>query len=147
MVKSIGGRAAFAQTDVSQADQVETMVDQAVATYGSLNYAFNNAGYYPGMVPIGDYTEEMFDKAIATNLKGVWLCMKYQFPKMLSSGGGAIVNTASVAGMMGAAGQYGYIGSKWGVIGITRGAAREFAPTIRGQRGMPCSHRNPNGSK
>ncbi len=125
MIESAGGEALFVHTDVTKGAEVEALIDKTVATYQRIDYAFNNAGYYPGLRPIADYTEEMWDQTIAVNLKGVWLCMKYQVPHM--SAGGSIVNTSSVAGLVAVPEHYGYTASKWGVCGITKSAAREFA--------------------
>ncbi len=104
------------------------MVDTTMTTYQRLDYAFNNAGYFPGLHPLSDYTEEMWDRAININLKGIWLCMKYEIPRMIEKGGGVIVNTASVAGLLGSPMHYGYLASKWGGCGITKSAALEFSP-------------------
>src|SRR5256885_1678278 len=114
-------------SDVSVPGQVEMMVDKTVATYGRLGCAFNNAGIEGKMVDTAEYPEEVFDRIIAINLKGVWLCMKYEILHMLKIGGGAIVNTASGAGLVGAAQLSAYNASKHGVVGLTKTAALEFA--------------------
>jgi len=103
MIKEAGGEASCIAADVSITRQVEMMVDKTVATYGRLDCAFNNAGIEGKMVDTAEYPEDVFDRIIAINLKGVWLCMKYEIPQMLKSGGGAIVNTASGAGLVGVA--------------------------------------------
>lgn len=127
MVKTAGGEALFVRTDVSRTDDVQAMVARTIAAYGRLDYAFNNAGVFTGLIPLPEYTEEMWDKNINTNLKGVWLCMKHEIPHMLENGGGAIVNTSSIAGLVAFPGHYGYAASKSGVIGITKVAALEYA--------------------
>lgn len=128
-IKQAGGEATFVQADVSKATQVEAMVQQALATYGRLDWAFNNAGIAgTPYVPMADYDEAVWDRVIAINLKGVWLCMKYEIPVMLAQGGGAIVNMSSCAGLAG--GHFGaaYYASKHGVVGITKAAAVEYGP-------------------
>lgn len=127
MIKDAGGKAACLNIDVSVAKQVETMVAKTVETYGRIDCAFNNAGIEGRPADTVECTEEVFDRIIAINLKGVWLCMKYELPQMLKQGGGAIVNTASVAGLVGFEGLPAYNASKGGVIQLTRTAALEFA--------------------
>ncbi len=122
------GKAVFIETDVSRSDQVKNMVDRAVAAFGRLDYAFNNAGVEYGRVPLTEYPEENWDRLIAVNLTGVWLCMKYEIIQMLKNGGGAIVNTSSLAGLFGMACHYGYVAAKHGVVGITKVAAVEYGP-------------------
>ena len=129
MVKAAGGEALFVRTDVSKDADVKAMVDRTIAAFGRLDYAFNNAGVFTGLIALPEYTEEMWDKNINTNLKGVWLCMKHEIPHMLENGGGAIVNTSSIAGQVAFPGHYGYAASKSGVIGITKVAALEYAPS------------------
>ena len=101
LIKAAGGEAIFVKTDVAKAAEVEALVDKTVATYGRLDCAFNNAGIGGRMVPIVEDTEENWNRVIAINLTGVWYCMKYEIPQMLKQGSGAIVNTASVAGLVG----------------------------------------------
>jgi NAD(P)-dependent dehydrogenase (short-subunit alcohol dehydrogenase family) len=127
MIKEAGGEANCIAADVSVTRQVEMMVDKTVETYGRLDCAFNNAGIEGKMVDTADYPEDVFDRIIAINLKGVWLCMKYEIPQMLKNGGGAIVNTASAAGLVGVAQLSAYNASKHGVVGLTKTAALEFA--------------------
>ena len=128
MIREAGGRATFAPTDVSVAKQVEAMLAKTLETYGRLDCAFNNAGiegtFVHGTV---ECSEENFDRTIAINLKGVWLCMKYEISQMLKQGGGSIVNTASVAGLVGGPVAPAYHASKHGVVGLTRTAALEYA--------------------
>jgi NAD(P)-dependent dehydrogenase (short-subunit alcohol dehydrogenase family) len=127
MIKEKGGDASFVHTDVSITKQVEMMVNKTVETYGRIDCAFNNAGIEDRVANTVEATEQNFDRVIAINLKGVWLCMKYEIPQMLKQGGGAIVNTASVAGLVGIEGLSAYNASKHGVIGLTKTAALEFA--------------------
>jgi len=133
MIEQIGGEAICVRTDVSQAEEVAAMVEQTVAAYGRLDFAFNNAGIAGDIVPLIDYSEELWDRVIGINLKGVWLCMKYEIKQMLAQsqvhgGGGAIVNTASVMGLISSASNpVAYTASKHGVIGITKNAALGYA--------------------
>ena len=127
LIGAAGGQATFIETDVTRAAEVQALVGQTVETYGRLDCAFNNAGIEGGMAKTGDYEEERWEQVIRINLKGVWLCMKYEIQHMLGHGGGAIVNTASVAGLVGF--RYGpaYVASKHGVNGLTKTAALEYA--------------------
>jgi NAD(P)-dependent dehydrogenase (short-subunit alcohol dehydrogenase family) len=127
LVERGGGEATFVHADVSDADQVEGMVRHAVSTFGGLDCALNNAGMGSGGQPIADYPLSEWDRAIGVMLTGVFLGMKYEIPAMLARGGGAIVNTSSVAGLTGYPGQSGYIAAKHGVIGLTRTVALEYA--------------------
>lgn len=122
-----GGEAVFIKTDVSQASDVENLINKTVATFGRLDFAHNNAGIEGVMSNVVDCTEENWDRTIATNLKSVWLCMKYEIPAMLKQGGGAIVNTSSIAGLVGFQGLPAYSASKFGIIGLTKVAALEYA--------------------
>jgi len=126
-IRDKGGDAHFIHADVSKASDVENMVASTINYYGRLDYACNNAGVAGAMAPLHEYSEEKWNEVIDINLKGVWLCMKYQIPAMLkNSSGGAIVNISSTAGLTGAPEHYGYVASKHGVIGITKCAALEF---------------------
>ena len=127
LIKSLGGEAIFVQCDVSKSEEVKAMVDKTIQVYGRLDFAFNNAGIEGVSAPTQDCTEENWDKTININLKGVWLCMKYQIPHMLKQGKGAIVNNASIAGLVGFLGAPSYVASKHGVIGLTKNAALENA--------------------
>jgi NAD(P)-dependent dehydrogenase (short-subunit alcohol dehydrogenase family) len=122
-----GGRAVFLNADVCNSEQVKNMIDQVVDTYGRLDCAFNNAGIAGVQARTADCTEENWDRIMVTNLKGVWLCMKYEIPQMLKQGGGVIVNTSSVAGLVGLWGWSAYAASKHGVLGLTKSAALEYA--------------------
>jgi NAD(P)-dependent dehydrogenase (short-subunit alcohol dehydrogenase family) len=127
MIKEAGGTADCLVADVSVTKQVEMMVGKTVETYSRIDGAFNNAGIEGKMAGTIDTSEENFDRTIAINLKGVWLCMKYEIPQMLKQGGGVIVNTASIAGLVGFEGLPAYNASKHGVVGLTKTAALEFA--------------------
>ena len=126
-VKKAGVEAIFIKTDVSKAVEVEALVAKAVATYGRLDCAHNNAGIAGNAKTIVDDTEDNWDRILAINLKGVWLCMKYEIAHMLKQGGGAIVNTASGAGLIGVRRGGAYVASKHGVVGLTKTAALEYA--------------------
>ncbi|HYV91654.1 MAG TPA: SDR family oxidoreductase [Chitinophagales bacterium] len=126
-IKALGGEAIFIQCDVSKSIYVKAMVKKTISTFGSLDFAFNNAGVEGAAAPTHECSEENWDKTIGVNLKGEWLCMKYEIPEMLKQGKGAIVNCASIAGLVGFPGLPAYVASKHGVIGITRTAALEYA--------------------
>jgi len=130
-IKADGGEAMAVKTDVADAASVERLVRRTVEAYGRLDVAVNNAGMGGGNMPLVEVSEELFDRVIATNLKGVFLGMKYEIPAMLASGGGAIVNLSSTVGLVGLGGPAGgiapYIASKHGVVGLTKAAALEYA--------------------
>jgi NAD(P)-dependent dehydrogenase (short-subunit alcohol dehydrogenase family) len=127
-IKEAGGDAILVKTDVTRPDQVEALINRAVETYGQLDCAFNNAGFEGTRAPTADYAEEDWDRVISINLKGVWLCMKYEIPHMLKQGGGAIVNTASSAGLVGFRTAPAYTAAKHGIVGLTKTAALDYAP-------------------
>ncbi len=129
MIKEAGGEAILVHADVSKPEDTEAMVAQAVEAFGSLDCAFNNAGIGGGRARLltADYLEEDWDRVISINLKGVWLCMKAEIPQMLKQGSGAIVNTASIAGLVGLTGTIAYVAAKHGVTGLTKAAAMEYA--------------------
>jgi len=126
-VREAGGEALVVRTDVTRAADVEALVAKAVQTYGRLDCAFNNAGMTGDMARTAECTEENWDRTLNVNLKGVWLAMKYEILQMLNQGGGAIVNNASVAGLVGMRGGPAYSASKGGVVQLTRTAALEYA--------------------
>lgn len=126
MIAAAGGEATFVQTDVTRATDVAALVTRAVETYGRLDCAHNNAGVI-ALGTIVDCTEDDWDRVMNVNLKGVWLCLKYEIPRMIAQGGGAIVNTASIAGLSGTGGAVAYGASKHGVISLTKSAARTYA--------------------
>ncbi len=125
-IKAAGGEATFVSVDVSDAEQVEAAIESVIATYGRLDYAFNNAGIEGVPAPTADCTVENFQNTIAVNLTGTFLCMKGELPLMLENGG-AIVNCASIAGLVGFGGSPAYCASKGGVIQLTKTAALEYA--------------------
>ncbi len=127
LVKEAGSDGFFVKTDVAKAEDVKAMVEKTVQQYGRLDYAFNNAGIEEVPTPLVDQTEETFDQIVNINIKGVWLSMKYQIPQMLKNGGGAIVNTSSVGGLIGVPGVPIYVASKHAVLGLTKSAALEYA--------------------
>ncbi|MDP8965907.1 MAG: SDR family oxidoreductase [Cyanobacteriota bacterium] len=127
LVKEAGSNGFFVKTDVSKAADVSALVEKTVQQYGRLDYAFNNAGIEEVPTPLVDQTEETFDQIVNINIKGVWLSMKYQIPQMLKNGGGAIVNTSSVGGLIGVPGVPIYVASKHAVLGLTKSAALEYA--------------------
>jgi NAD(P)-dependent dehydrogenase (short-subunit alcohol dehydrogenase family) len=129
MIAENGGEATFVQVDVSKATEVEAMISKAVETYGRLDCAHNNAGIGSRpRAPLHECTEETWDRVLGINLKGVWLCMKYEILQMLKQGGGTIVNTASIMGLVGSwTGSGAYNASKHGVVGLTKTAALEYA--------------------
>ncbi len=124
-IKDSGSDAIFVKCDVSKRTDVEGMIKVTIDAYGRLDYAFNNAGVVE-FAPTCDLDEEAWDKTISIDLKGVWLCMKYEIPRMIDQGGGAIVNCASVAGFMGTPTLCAYSAAKHGVIGLTKTAALEY---------------------
>lgn len=126
-VRAAGGEAIFVRADVSRAQDVEALVAATVERYGRLDCAFNNAGIDGVLGCTADCTEENWDRVVAVNLKGVFLCMKHEIAQMLKQGGGAIVNTASVAGLVGVGQLPAYVASKHGVVGLSRAAAIEYA--------------------
>ncbi len=126
-IKKNGGEAVFIHTDVSKTEDVKNVIKEAVTRYGRLNIMYNNAGIEGQMKDTANYPEDIFDRIISVNLKGVWLGIKYAIPEMLKGGGGSIISTASVAGLVGFPGLVGYCASKGGVIQITKTAALEYA--------------------
>jgi NAD(P)-dependent dehydrogenase (short-subunit alcohol dehydrogenase family) len=127
VIRDAGGTATFRETDVLVAAEVEALVDHAIATYGRLDVAFNNAGIEGDVRPLVEQTEANYHAVMDINLKGVWLSMKYEIPRMLEQGGGAIVNCSSVAGVIGFPGIGIYVASKHAVIGLTKTAALEYS--------------------
>ncbi len=128
LVRAAGGDGLFVKTDVSQAAEVHALVRKTVEKYGRLDVAFNNAGIEGNWIPIAEQSEEDWDRTIDINLKGTWLCLKHEIRQMLKQGGGgAIVNMASVAGLVGSPGAATYCASKHGVMGLTKAAALENA--------------------
>jgi NAD(P)-dependent dehydrogenase (short-subunit alcohol dehydrogenase family) len=126
-IKRENGEAIFVQTDVGEVQQVENLVATAVRTFGGLHCAFNNAGVLPPMAPLADIEESTFDHTFAVDVKGVFLAMKYEIQQMPQSGGGAIVNNASIAGLIAERGISAYVAAKHAVIGLSKAAAIEYA--------------------
>lgn len=126
-IRKAGGEAMFIKTDVAKPADVERAVDQALENFGRLDFAFNNAGIEGRRATTAECTEENWDRVISINLKGVWLCLRQEIPVMRQQGGGAIVNNASIAGLVGFPGLPAYTASKFGVIGLTKAAALEYA--------------------
>lgn len=125
-IKRLGGEGIFVKADVSKEDQVEAMVDKTVSEYGHLDFAFNNAGVEGKGARLAKETMDMWNNIMEINLKGVWLCMKYEILQMLRQGSGVIINNSSTSGLGGAPRLTIYSASKHGVIGLTKGAALEY---------------------
>jgi NAD(P)-dependent dehydrogenase (short-subunit alcohol dehydrogenase family) len=125
MIEKAGGQALFVKVDVTKEIEVKMLIDKAIETYGGLHCAHNNVGmeYF---VPLTECTEADWDHFMDLNLKSVWLCMKYEIKHMVKHGGGAIVNSSSIAGLVGAANSLTYVTSKHGVNGLTKVAAAEY---------------------
>ncbi|MBV9787369.1 MAG: glucose 1-dehydrogenase, partial [Chloroflexi bacterium] len=127
MIVDQGGAAQFMRVDVTDAQAVEEMIRATVATFGRLDYAVNNAGIDGLRARTGDYPEDEWQRVLSINVTGVWLCMKYELQQMQTQSSGVIVNTASVAGLVGFPGHSAYSASKHAVIGLTKTAALEYA--------------------
>jgi NAD(P)-dependent dehydrogenase (short-subunit alcohol dehydrogenase family) len=126
-IEARGGQAIGVRTDVADVDSMRNLVDQALGTYGRLDAAFNNATDGPMPAPLADIDPDEFDRGIATNIRGTFLGMKFEIRAMLPTGGGAIVNMASVAGLNGTANLAAYVAGKAGIIGLTKVAALDYA--------------------
>lgn len=122
MIKQVGGEATFIKVDIAKAAEVEAMIAKTIELYGRLDCAYNNAGVPGFQGKLTECPEEVWDRTMDVNLKGVWLCMKYEIPVMVKNGG-VIVNAASEIGLKGSRGSADYCVSKWGVIGLTKTAA------------------------
>lgn len=132
LVNAAGGQAMSLGGDVTDSAQVQAMVAAVVSAYGRIDCAFNNAGIAGFQVGAAgqkthEWSDEAFDRMIGVNLKGVWLCMKHQIPHMIAQGGGKIVNTGSIAGLIGLPTSSAYVAAKHGVLGLTKTAALEYA--------------------
>lgn len=127
LVENAGRKALAIKCDVSRADDIRAALDKMVETFGRLDFAFNNAGVEQPVTPAADLTEEEWDRIVDVNLRGIFLCMKHEIPLMLRQGGGAIVNTGSGAAVKGIAGQAAYCAAKFGMIGLTKAAALDYA--------------------
>ena len=126
-IESAGGTAAFVAADVSDPDACEALVRQAAETYGGLDVACNNAGIPGEQTPTADYPTEAWQRVLAVNLSGVFYGIRHQIPAMLESGGGAIVNVASILGEVGFEASAAYVAAKHGVVGLTQTAALEYS--------------------
>jgi NAD(P)-dependent dehydrogenase (short-subunit alcohol dehydrogenase family) len=127
IVRQQGGEARFVRADVTRSDEVRNYVQETLDAYGAIDCFFNNAGIEGSVTPIQDYDEAVFDQVIAVNLKGVFLGLRHVLPVMLRQGSGAVVNTASVAGLTGGPGMPAYVASKHGVLGLTKVASADVA--------------------
>lgn len=128
LVEEAGGKAAFIKADVSNAGEVEALLSGTMETFGRLDCAVNNAGIEGLLAPTADYPEEAWNRVLAINLTGAFLCMKHEIPKMLEGGGGgSIVNMASILGLVGFANAPAYTAAKHGLVGLTKAAALEYA--------------------
>jgi NAD(P)-dependent dehydrogenase (short-subunit alcohol dehydrogenase family) len=128
-IKALKGDASFVQADITRAEEVDALIARTVQTHGRLDYAFNNAGAIGGVrTSTADFDEAVFDQIVATNIKGTWLCMKYELVRMLAQGHGVIVNCASVMGLRGSeVPGVAYVGSKHAIVGMTKATALEYA--------------------
>jgi len=127
LIKSLSADSIFIKCDISSEADVKGMIEKTISKYGRFDYAFNNAGIEGLSAPTHECTHENWDRTIGINLKGTWLCMKYEISQMLKQGKGAIVNNASIAGLVGFQNIPAYVASKHGVIGLTKNAALEYA--------------------
>jgi NAD(P)-dependent dehydrogenase (short-subunit alcohol dehydrogenase family) len=127
MIEELGGRALAVRCDVTRTDDVRGALEKTIETFGRLDVAFNNAGIEYKIQPAAEVTEAEWDRIMDIDLRGVFLCMKYEIPLMLKQGGGAIVNTSSGAGVKGFKGGAAYVAAKHGVIGLTKAAALDYA--------------------
>src|SRR5699024_90877 len=126
-IKNNGGEASFFKADVSKPEEQEALVEAAEEKYGALHIVFNNAGIVGPVGPVADIPIEEWDKVISVNLSAIFYGMHFQIPAIIESGGGNIVNTASIMGQVAAANQSGYNSAKHGVVGLTKSAALEYA--------------------
>jgi NAD(P)-dependent dehydrogenase (short-subunit alcohol dehydrogenase family) len=128
MIEELGGRVLAVKCDVTRTEDVKAALDKTIETFGRLDFAFNNAGVEQKMALTAELEEGEWDRIVNTDLRGVFLCLKHEVPLLLKQGGGAIVNTASGAGVKGFKGQAAYVAAKHGVVGLTKAAALDYAP-------------------
>jgi NAD(P)-dependent dehydrogenase (short-subunit alcohol dehydrogenase family) len=137
-IVAAGGKAVFQKTDVSDSVQIQALVARAVSEFGTLDAAFNNAGWLPPTAPLAEQTEEDWARILRVDVTGVFLCLKYELAQMVKVGRGAIVNTASVAGLLADPGMAPYVAAKHAVVGLTKAAAIDYATRgIRSMRSRP----------
>jgi len=127
LIEELGGRALGVRCDVTRAEEVKGALDRTIEAFGRLDFAFNNAGVEQPIKPVAELTEAQWDRIVDIDLRSVFLCMKYEIPLLLKQGGGAIVNTSSGAGVKGIAGQAAYCAAKFGIVGLTKAAALDYA--------------------
>jgi NAD(P)-dependent dehydrogenase (short-subunit alcohol dehydrogenase family) len=127
LVREYGGQVLTAKCDVTSSSDIQAVIGQTVKEFGRLDVAFNNAGIEQPPAPLVDITEDEWSRLLDVNLRSAFLCMKYEIPAMLKSGGGSIVNTSSGAGVVGIREQAAYVASKHGIIGLTKSVALEYA--------------------
>ncbi|MET8220139.1 SDR family NAD(P)-dependent oxidoreductase [Streptomyces hirsutus] len=133
-IRAGGGRAVAAAGDVTNPDDAERAVAVAVDAFGTLNAAFNNAGYATAGTPLHEIDDATYERTVDVNLRGVWNCLRHQIPAMLAGSGGSVVNTSSVAGTKATGASAAYVAAKHAVIGLSRAAALDY-----GQRGIRCN--------
>jgi len=126
-IKASGGEAVFVRADVSRETDVRALIERTLAIFGRLDCAFNNAGIEQALTPLPDQTEDTYDQIMDINVKGLWLSLKHEIPAMLKTGGGTIVNNASIAGLIGFPEAPIYTASKHAVVGLTKSVALEYA--------------------
>lgn len=126
LIEAEGGRGLFVRVDVSDGESVRELIDRATTTFGRLDVAWNNAGVLPATKPLHEMTEDEWEHVVSVDLKGVFLSLKHEIAYMVANGGGSIINTASVAGVIGDPGMATYVAAKHGVIGLTRAAANDY---------------------
>ncbi|MDP9421511.1 MAG: glucose 1-dehydrogenase [Pseudomonadota bacterium] len=127
LIEEAGGKATGVRADISKPEEIETAIKTAVDQFGRIDFAFNNAGIEQPLTPLHEISDEDWERLIAVDLSGVFHCMKQQIPLMLKQGSGVIVNTSSGAGVKGFAGQAAYCAAKWGLIGLSKAAALDYA--------------------
>ena len=131
LIRETGAECLYVHSDASNEEDIKALVQKTVATYGRLDFAFNNAGFGTVPKPLHEQSIEDFDSTMATNLRGVFLCMKYEIQQMLTQGAGVIINNSSVWGLIGAPGMGPYTASKHAVMGLTRSAALDYASPVK----------------